>query len=406
MIDLSGITTQQDAFDFLDQYAVDRRMASKKLQSSKEEGMIKSYMLETDQHGDIDMQKLFSKRNWRLKELNENFFNVKIHNRDYGFLERVSSRHIALHMIQRSDRTDIEVKKMIQSSAQLDSVWLSGHYLNSIWNEVIKPQRPNRYIKFKFAYEDIFREEVDRSELSDDEDLIEEMSFDTEKTEHRESTLNIGMTAKKIAGVLPQLQLTLPDFKVMRMLRLPAGEKIPGGYDFWDWGKVSYHSPSFRDGRQNLNSIIEVYQKITEQIEQRTWFQAEKNQINDLESTITLTGTPITFSFPIPLENSTFQNFIRIVFENGQSNFRLWGNPIRLGENKVHVYGLDMHLWQKIYMEITPSRFIVILPQNTCGNTVHRLVTNIQSYLSPDVQVFIGDTRYQDLVKSALFGEI
>jgi hypothetical protein len=189
------------------------------------------------------------------------------------------------------------------------------------------------------------------------------------------------------------------------MLRLPAAEKIPGGYEFWHWGKISYRSPSFRDGRTQLYSVIELYQKVTELIEERTWFQAELNKLPGIHESITLTGTPISFIFRKPLETTTFKNFVKDVFDKKQKYFRIWGNPIFLDEYKVHVYGLDMHLWQKIYLELTPSRFILVLPKDTCGNTVHRLISNIQGYLSPSVEVYIGDTRYEDLIFQVLLGE-
>jgi hypothetical protein len=199
------------------------------------------------------------------------------------------------------------------------------------------------------------------------------------------------------------LQSILSDFKAIKMLRFPASD-MPGGYEFWDWGKVTYRSQSFRDGRDYLFSIIRPYERATELIEQRLWFQVEKTEIPDGEG-IKLTGTPVTFLFPEELPLTTFHNFIESTFDKGQGPFRLWGNPIRLGEKKVHVYGIDLHLWQRIYMELSPKRFIVVLPYGTCGNTVHRLVSNIQRYLSPDVETFIGEDRYVELLSRILLGE-
>ena len=82
----------------------------------------------------------------------------------------------------------------------------------------------------------------------------------------------------------------------------------------------------------------------------------------------------------------------------------MWGNPIYLSEKKVHVYGVDLHLWQRIYLDLTPKRFVVILPRGACGNTVHRLVTNTQRYLDPGVKTFIGDRPYNDLIRDTLLG--
>jgi len=187
------------------------------------------------------------------------------------------------------------------------------------------------------------------------------------------------------------------------MLRVPAAD-VRGGYDFWSWGKVTYRAPSFRDGRSQIRSIIRLYEQSTRLIEKKLWLQAEKTILRDESANVTLTGAPVTLVFEPPLSLSTFQNLIATTFERGQGPFRLWGNPIRLGEHKAHVYGIDMHLWKRLYLEITPRQMLVILPHGTCGNTVHRLVANVQRYLSPAVNVFIGDESYSDLVESVFLG--
>ena len=84
-----------------------------------------------------------------------------------------------------------------------------------------------------------------------------------------------------------------------------------------------------------------------------------------------------------------------------KNRFRLWGNPIRLGPKKVHVYGVDKHLWQPIFLEITDKHIVAIIPKGTCGNTVHRLVSNIQIYLDPAAEVTLGNKSYREIAKDS-----
>jgi hypothetical protein len=67
----------------------------------------------------------------------------------------------------------------------------------------------------------------------------------------------------------------------------------------------------------------------------------------------------------------------------------------------VHVYGLDRHLWQPLFLELTATGCVAIIPNGTCGNAVHRLVTNIQRYLDPGAIVHLGDQRYSAMVQEA-----
>jgi len=77
---------------------------------------------------------------------------------------------------------------------------------------------------------------------------------------------------------------------------------------------------------------------------------------------------------------------------------------MKLGPTKVHVYGVDRHLWQPVSFEITDTHILGILPKGTCGNTVHRLASNIQRWLDPDVSAWIGEQPYAALMRHILPG--
>jgi hypothetical protein len=73
-----------------------------------------------------------------------------------------------------------------------------------------------------------------------------------------------------------------------------------------------------------------------------------------------------------------------------------------LSSTKVHVYGVDQHLWQPVMLELTDRHLYAILPRGTCGNTVHRLVTNVQRFLDPGVSAWIGDRRFEQLIEEVM----
>lgn len=404
--------TREEAFNFLDSYALTRKQEIDRRRLSKDSGFIKSYTFETaaDHSGQgitpIQLQRSLSPAHWKITPVDDGFFRVDKGQETLGFVDIFSERHFVLHTFAEARQMDIAIQNLVRGSSELDFTWFAGNYLNLIWETYIRENMPHRFVSFKFEHESRF--ENGRWADSGQEDYgiseLDETTLDDETAEvheRRASTLRVNARVNKVAQVLPQLQNVLPDFKAIKMLRIPAYER-PGGYEFWDWGKVTYRSPSFRDGRDYLYQITAHYQEATEIIEGVTWFQAEKTNLHDGAETITLTGAPITFTFPEPIEMPTFQNFIITTFEKNRGPLRLWGNPIWLDERKVHVYGVDLHLWQRIYLELTPSRFVLVLPKGTCGNTVHRLISNIQRYISPEVQTHIGNYRYEDIVRNVL----
>ena len=108
-----------------------------------------------------------------------------------------------------------------------------------------------------------------------------------------------------------------------------------------------------------------------------------------------LIGAPVSIIFNEPLSKETFDYWIKSTFGRVNNRFRLWGNPIILGPKKVHVYGVDKHLWKPIFLELTDKHLIAIVPKGTCGNTIHRLICNIQRYIDPAAKAYIGDMEYK-----------
>jgi len=138
--------------------------------------------------------------------------------------------------------------------------------------------------------------------------------------------------------------------------------------------------------------------------ESKAWYSIQKETVTIPGAFQKLVGAPLSIRFSESLSSDIFEHWINSTFGRLRNRFRLWGNPIRLGPQKVHVYGIDKHLWQPIFMEITANHLIAIIPKGTCGNAVHRLITNIQRYIDPAANVFVGDTEYKKMVEQSSEG--
>lgn len=58
--------------------------------------------------------------------------------------------------------------------------------------------------------------------------------------------------------------------------------------------------------------------------------------------------------------------------------FRLWAVPNFVSESYVEAEVVDLHVGQHFRMDISPTMLRLYLPTSACGNTVMRLVTNLQ----------------------------
>jgi hypothetical protein len=178
-------------------------------------------------------------------------------------------------------------------------------------------------------------------------------------------------------------------------LRVPAARR--GGHDVHFDGHFTNRSDSVASLRQTVSTVKSIYQSSTQDAEDAAWPQAGGEVGAPQKLSL---GVPLLIRFSEELELATFDRWIASL-RRKNNRFRLWGTPIDLGPGKVHFYAVDNHLWQPIDLEITRTHLYALLPRGTCGNTIHRLVANIQRFVDPKLATFIGDEPYEDFIGRA-----
>jgi hypothetical protein len=79
----------------------------------------------------------------------------------------------------------------------------------------------------------------------------------------------------------------------------------------------------------------------------------------------------------LPTEVQDLEHFIGALF-NAKEPFRLWAVPREIAAGEWEANAVDLHVGETLRLEITPWWIRVLLDQHTCGNTLARLVTNLQ----------------------------
>jgi hypothetical protein len=407
---LRQIKNRRHMIRFFDGYTFERmeELDERKLKRP----LVKSHLLEVLDGAEArtteGLQNLFRRRDVLLKSIDEDLFIVTdLHLGDIGFLERLRPRVVALYSAMKSPEPDRWVERLVQKSPEFDHVWLSGITFSVLWQIVARLSRPNRYTRLTFTHESIF--DIDNSipdlkqELEDVEATDTLQEDDSEDIVERRRTVfqlkdRIGIIQEK----LEHLQEIYSPLYAISQLRFPSPIGR-GGHDFYDNGKVTNKSDSFPDHRNHLLFIVKIYERLLKLTEQQAWYSIQESMGVPGEFR-KIVGAPVVIRFREALNPIVFDQWITATFERKRNRFRLWGHPIRLGPTKVHVYGVDRHLWQPLFLELTAKGCIAIIPNGTCGNTVHRLVTNIQRYLDPGAEAFIGDKPYKQMVEESAQG--
>lgn len=88
-----------------------------------------------------------------------------------------------------------------------------------------------------------------------------------------------------------------------------------------------------------------------------------------------ITGNPLYFEFDEPMQD--LRRFIARLFDSTKP-FRLWGLESEIEDGYYNVAGIDFHTGDPINFEITSDMMRVYLSEESCGNTIMRLLCNLQ----------------------------
>jgi hypothetical protein len=407
---LPPLQSRRDFFDYLDGYSV--QAADELFQRHTTRGLVKTYMLETVRNGEPmpTMDSIFGRSGLQLSQVDGDGLFQVLDPRKGGavaLLEFLNDRHPVLYTLMTTDESDPWVRGLVDSTPWLDRLWLSARLFQELWRYVQTTASPRRYTRLTFEYEGLYEvDEGPAGEAGQDEDednnevepTLQRDDDDRPIVERRSSKFTMVDRVETVRQKLPDLQNTYRPLYSITQLRVPGSTR--GGHDFYFDGKVTNRGDSFADHRQNVQFVLGVYRRVTERAESTLWVSAEEAGAD--QAGFNLKGAPVYLEFSEPLEQATFDRWVNTTFERKRNRFRLGGRPFRLSPGKVHVYGVDRHLWQPVLLEVTRRHIIAVLPKGTCGNTIHRLVTNVQRFLDPAVNAWVGDQPYNDLVDQAL----
>jgi len=396
---LPPLKTRRQYFDYLDRWTVGIVDDLKAHMTTR--ALVKAFLLETSRvNGSRDVVTTLGSTRQDINQIDETLYRLRWSGEaaDWALIEVEDQRYPVLYTALKTDIANRRVDQLVHSSPFLDRAWFSAPMFQRLWQLVLDAYPGHRFSKIVFEHESIYEafagdlmvspdSEDERDEPKDDEDILE--------VERRRARMQITERIGKLEKALPKMRPEYDPLESIVSLRIPAPRR--GGHDVYFDGRFTNRSDSMTSLRQTVELVTNIYRYSTEMAENASWPQAL--DAATMEKPISL-GKPILIKFSEELEIATFERWMAAL-RRKNNRFRLWGNPIKLGPGKVHIYAVDNHLWQPIDLEITQDHLYALLPYGTCGNTIHRLVTNIQQFIAPKLEIYIGDQKYEDFIARA-----
>ena len=399
---LPRLESREHYVDHLEGFATDESEGSANGRSKRTR--IKTYMLETarDDHAVPPLDSLFPDA-VHLHRMDDTLYRVEdaAHERNVvGLIERLDERHPVLYTTLPVAESDKWVRQVVDHNPWLDRLWLSSPILFELWKYVQRSTPTHRYVRLGFEHEawyetpsdlDVIDEGIDQEGTSDEDE-----GTPLSRIERRRSRVSLTERLALLNTKLKPLMDLYDPLHSLVQLQIPGGER--GGHRLYYDGHATNWSDSFVEHRATIGMVVKLYRKVTEHAEDRLW--VDTTQVG--EDGFSLSGAPVTIRFSEQLSETTFNRFVDLALRRRTSRFRIGGYITERGPTKVHLAGIDHHLWQPFLLEATSRHLLVVLPRGTCGNTIHRLVTNVQRYLDPKVDVWLGSERYDHAVAKSM----
>jgi len=393
------LSTRREYFDYLDRWAVGTVADLRAHMTGR--ALVKAFLLETSRtNGARDTLAAFQAVDQEVSEVDDTLYRLRYPTEqgDWALLEVENQRYPVLYTALESKAAARRVDRLMQTPL-LDRAWFAAPLFNRLWQMILDAFPPYRFSQIVFEHESRYEVSLEEQELlalrraePEDSDEDEDEEEIGPPIERRRARGQIAERIGRLNEVLPELKSNYNPLESIVRLRFPAVPR--GGHDIHFDGRFTNRSDSMASLRSTVAEVTKIYQRSTERAESISWPSA--SAAKDLPQRISL-GEPLFIKFSKELDLDTFERWMGAL-RRKNNRFRLWGNQIKLGSGKVHIYGVDNHLWQPIDLEITQRHLYALLSPGTCGNTIHRLVTNIQRYVDPKPDAFIGGKPYESFI--------
>ena len=395
---LPRLNTRREYFDYLDRWTVGTVDDLRAHMTTR--ALTKGFLLETSRsNGARDALGALGSLNQEITPIDNTLY--RLHRRgeegDWALIEVEDQRYPVLYTALESTFANSRVDRLIQNSPLLDRAWFAAPMFQNLWQLIIGAFPPNRFSQIVFEHECLYEAFADEPLESPDDAATDDMGLTKDEeevlgVERRRARMQITERIGKLAEALPKMRPNYEPLESIVRLRMPAPRR--GGHDVYFDGRFTNRSDSIVSLRQTIQTVTDIYRRATERAEESSW----PSPIDAIPQGRPISlGSPLLVKFGEQLDIDTFDRWIAAL-RRKNNRFRLWGTPISLGEGKVHLYATDNHLWQPIDLEITRDHLYAILPLGTCGNTIHRLVTNLQRFIAPKLETYIGNQKYEDFI--------
>lgn len=332
--------------------AMNGRVEDELLGGRLQTGRVKSRLLEVHpREASSDgarglLDHVFANSGLVIESLDDNLWMLRA-DHDLFFLDSLNPRFWLLHSTATTHGLRRLIKQHLLRSPNVDSAWLSGSQLNELEGE-------RRWIKSSFNSDllqpnesaaNVPRRWRVQVEGENPEELLALVS------QHDRFSAGAALTA--VGAVVQQADLGRAEVAADYQ-----GSFVASGNSFHLVSGLLWRTLDRYEGYvRGLESAYRLGTRATE------------------EMGLEIDGDVAMIELPHPVED--LEGLVGNLFTSREP-FRLWAVPRQVGVQQWEANAVDLHVGHALRLEITPEWIRVLLGTETCGNTLARLVANLQ----------------------------
>lgn len=263
------------------------------------------------------------------------------------WVDQLDGRFWTFHTDMPTDKAFAFLRQQVELRRDLDWMWLPSDHLRHVW-----PGAISRRVRTDFQGGGFLDDGVEARDLKvqlagrDAEALLELIA--------RDARYRSAVSFDSVQAHLSDGELGWINEGINRM------------------GRFAVSGDSVEFHLQFVRAVVQRYRVFVELCERKAiaWRSLDDSE----QGGGTLQGGPITIRFSRPIED--LPRFLQELFAVRRP-FRLWGVPEIIG-GVAEVEAVDLHVGQRLRMDIGDRWMRVYLEAGSCGNTIARLISNLQ----------------------------
>lgn len=282
------------------------------------------------------------------------------------WVDQLNPRFWSFHTDMRAGEAAAAVNAWVASRRDLDWMWLPSEHLRHMW-----PGAKARQVRTDFQGRALLG-----ASGADTEDLRLQLSG--RDAEALLDYLSASNFRAAVSFDRIETYLSDPDFGSAR----EAVNRM---------GKFAASGDSFELHLQFVSTVVNRYSALVTLCESRavSW-----SSLGSEDGGGNFAGGPIVVRFSRPVPDKAA--FLDEIF-SARAPFRLWGMPTISAAGVAEVEAVDLHVGQRLRIDVGDEWMRIYLETGGCGNTVARLVSNLQhrfdgalSMVDPELDAAVG----------------